>query len=210
MTAIERYFQTVLDYRKKLDEVNAAFASRFADVELLRGSSAYDWKKSGLDAEFSAALAEARAPFVAAFDAICTELENAVAGKTGVAPTAEQLAILQAFQMRDIISREELVQAVPLMQGCRAAGEALQRLAHKQGHYIGIDYGMGVDQALEVVNNLRRGAERLTTRLTSTGAVSGGSWDLFLISREPENALDCVRRFGSCSEPEQFAALVNG
>lgn len=208
MTPIERYFELVQNYREKLDKLNAYFDPRYAELEHFRDSQAYGWKREELDTAYSGELATIRDLYSGAFASVCQDMEKALSGRPVVAPNADQLALLQAFQMRERIGREELAQAAITMKGCPAAEEALVELAHKHGHTLGIDRDMTADQAAAVLNTLRRSAERLTAHLSRTDATGqytrAGDWSMFWISRSPEDVVDCVRRFGCCSEPEKF------
>lgn len=212
MNPIERYFELVQNYRGKLDGLNAYFDPRFAELEQFKDSQAYGWKREELDKAYSGELAKIRALYSGAFTSVCQDIEKSLSSRPVVAPTADQLALLQAFQLRERIGREEFVQAANTMKGCPAAEEAIVELAHKHGHNLGIDRDMTGDQAAAVLNTLRRSAERLTLRMSRTDATGqysqSGDWPMFRISRCPEDVVDCVRQFGACSEPEKFVALL--
>lgn len=212
MNYMEKYLELVQGYRAKLDETNAIYDPKFAEVELMKGAAAYGWKKQELDKDYVAALAGVRSHFAQAFADLCQNMEKAITGAVAVAPTADQLAILAALRERDRISRDEFVQVKNAMAGCRIAEEALVELAHKHGYALGIDRCMPVDQAQGVLNTLRRSAERLTLKLSRTDATGQytrtGDWSMFQISRSPEDAADCCRLFGSCDDPERFIALL--
>lgn len=212
MNLIDRYFELVQNYRGKLDDLNAYFDPRFAELEQFKDSQAYGWKREELDKAYSGELAKIRDLYSGAFASVCQDIEKALNSRPVVAPTADQLALLQAFQLREQIGREELVRAANAMRGCSAAEEAVVELAHKHGHNLGIDRDMTGDQAAAVLNTLRRSAERLTGRLSRTDATrqysQSGDWSMFRISRCPEDVVDCARQFGACSEPEKFVALL--
>lgn len=208
-----KFFELVKNYRSALDKLNAYYDPRFADVEAMKGSEAYSWKKPQLDSSYSNELADLRDLYRGAFESCLWDMDRALERRSAVPPTQEQLALLQLLQTRDTVGKDELALAMKSMNGCPSAEAAVSELAHKHGRTLGVDAGMSTETAQKIVETLRRNTEGLLSRIDRTDSareyVSSRDWRSFMLSREPSDAADALRILGCCTQPEKFSALVD-
>ena len=148
-------------------------------------------------------------------NAIVDDMRRTYEQKPSKAPTAEQLAILQALKMRDSVSKDELREALNAVKGCPLAERVVGELAAKHHHVLGMERELTSDTVRRSLDSLRLNGERLISKLEQPGedrraAVNRGDYTMFLLDQEPKDEADAMRIFGSATDYGQFSEAVNG
>ncbi len=212
MKNAEKYYQTVLGFRKALEAVNEKFRPQYERLERFKDSEHYQEEKVALDKARSELLAEVRELAMKEFSEVCDAMKAAYQSRPLSAPSDEQLRLLQTLQMREKLGVDELRQAAVTLEGCPAALEVLCELTHKHGHTWAMQGELAGDTVDRTINQLRRNGKKFVQHLERTDSrrdfVSVGDYDMFRLAGEPVDVADTLRIFGLCTEPERFMEAV--
>lgn len=214
MKNTQRYHQLIRDFRKAVSMANEKFEPAYKDLERYRDSEHYQEDKAKIDKARKELLDEVRQEAKKDLDAIVDDMRQTYEAKPSKAPTAEQLAILQALKMRDSVSEYELKQALNAVKGCPLAERVVGELAAKHHHILGMERELSGDTVRRSLDSLRLNGERLISKLEWPGedrraAVNRGDYTMFQLDQEPKDEADAMRIFGSVTDYAQFSQAVN-
>lgn len=215
MKNTQRYHQFIRDFRKAVSMANEKFDPAYKDLERYRDSEYYQEDKAKIDKARKQLLDEVRQDAKKELNAIVDDMRRTYEQKPSKAPTAEQLAILQALKMRDSVSKDELREALNAVKGCPLAERVVGELAAKHHHVLGMERELTSDTVRRSLDSLRLNGERLISKLEQPGedrraAVNRGDYTMFLLDQEPKDEADAMRIFGSATDYGQFSEAVNG
>lgn len=182
----ERYYLRVKALMDDRAEINGEYETGIKKIEQYKGSDYYRDTKKKLTAERDAAIAAMREKHGLAFREIIKEMRDKASSRTVVAPTPDQLAVLQALKMRNKVDLEELKQAARTMTECPLALSVLTEIAHDNGHPgISFNKELTPDYISKKIDNLER----------SSWALLRGE-NVPVAGRYPESLSDCLTRCG--------------
>ena len=215
MKNTQRYHQFICDFRKAVSMANEKFEPAYKDLERYRDSAYYQEDKAKIDKARKQLLDKVRQDAKKELNAIVDDMRRTYEQKPSKAPTAEQLAILQALKMRDSVSKDELREALNAVKGCPLAERVVGELAAKHHHVLGMERELTSDTVRRSLDSLRLNGERLISKLEQPGedrraAVNRGYYTMFLLDQEPKDEADAMRIFGSATDYGQFSEAVNG
>lgn len=118
MRNAEYFYETVRRYRRGLSEINERFDKQVAEKEGYRGSPRYVSDMEKIEKARAAEIATLRADCAESFDTCIKSMELHTKERPMIPPTAEQIALLQALQMREHLTRDDLEHAATSMKGC--------------------------------------------------------------------------------------------
>lgn len=211
MTNVEWYHAIVGKYRRGLGRINAKYDQQIEDKKSYAGSAGYAKDIEKIDQQRRAAIGALRDECRDDFTRCVQSMEKHAQARPAVAPTQEQLAILQVLQMREKLTRDDLRHAANAMQGCTVALDVLDELAKKH-EILGFYAPSGVsDQFVsDAIKAFARNANTILTldrtnqRRELIKGTEGPNGSLpsfentrkFRVDTDPESAQDCAQRFG--------------
>lgn len=215
MKNTQRYHQFIRDFRKAVSMANEKFDPACKDLERYRDSEYYQEDKAKIDKARKELLDEVRQGAKKELNAIVDDMRRTYESKPSKAPTAEQLAILQALKMRDSVSKDELREALNAVKGCPLAERVVGEVAAKHQHILGMERELSGDTVRRSLDAMRLNGEKLIAKLERPGedrktAVNSGNWDLFRLDIDAKDSEDCMRVFGGVTDFQQFSEAVNG
>lgn len=215
MKNTQRYHQFIRDFRKAASMANEKFDPAYKDLERYRDSEYYQEDKAKIDKARKELLDEVRQGAKKELNAIVDDMRRTYESKPSKAPTAEQLAILQALKMRDSVSKDELREALNAVKGCPLAERVVGEVAAKHQHILGMERELTSDTVRRSLDAMRLNGEKLIAKLERPGedrktAVNSGNWDLFRLDIDAKDSEDCMRVFGGVTDFQQFSEAVNG
>lgn len=230
MTNMEWYYKTVRKYREGLDEINQRYDAQLEAKEGYRGSVGYTADVEKIEKERTAEIAALRSECSKAFDACLASMQEHAQARPAVAPTDEQMRLVQLLKLKEHVSRDELEHAANSMGNCGLALSILEEIARAHdilGFHAG---GGGVsDQFVQdAIRTLAKSAritlslERTNQRrqLMNPNGTGDGLWgnsprigdiEKFRLDVGPENAQACAGRWGGVPEDvyEAFCKAVD-
>lgn len=212
MTNCEYYHSIVQRYRKGLGEINGKYDGQIKAKESYRGSAGYQADIEKIEQERAAEIAALRANCRESFDVCIKSMEIHAKERPMTPPTPEALAILQALQMREHLTRDDLEHAANAMQECSVALGVLEELGRKHeimGFHVG---GSNVsDQFVrDAIRTFSKSAQEILSldrcgvrgqQLVTGGGPNGTSFTTasigkFRVDVDPQGLMDSAGRFG--------------
>lgn len=213
MTNTQHYYQIIKDFREGLRKINEKFAPEYARVERYRDSEYYAADKKQVDEQRQKWVDELRRESLEHIMGTVDSMEKTYMERPASAPTQEQLAILQALKMRDMVSRDELRQAANALKGCPVAERVLEEIAQKNGHALALAKELSSNTVRQSLHLLRLNGEKLVNKLEVPGSrkeyINSGNYDMFRLDIDPADEAECMRVFGMVSDAPGFVAAVN-
>ncbi len=215
MKHTEWYYHTVQKYRDGLNRINQRFDEEVQQKAGYRGSAQYDAEISKLGKARAAEIKALREECGDAFERCVSSMEKNLESRPAVAPSPEQLSILQLLKMKERITRDELTHACNSLRGCSMALAVLEEIAHTH-QILGFSTGSaGVSDefARKAIRSLAKNAkhilalERTNQRrvyLNPAGTGDGPNGTIprmdaitkFRIDVDPKSPEDAASRFG--------------
>ncbi len=223
MTNCEYYHSIVQRYRKGLTEINGKYDGQIRAKESYRGSAGYQAEIEEIEQKREAEIAALRANCRESFDICIKSMELHAKECPMTPPTPETLAILQALQMREHLTRDDLEHAANTMQDCPVALGVLDELGRK--HEIMGFHAGGSNVSDQFVRDAIRSFATSAREILSLDRCgirgqqldfSGGPYGTsptfasigkFRVDVEPQGPMDCAERFGGVSD-EAYKAFV--
>ena len=130
------FFDDWCKYRTGLREIWASFDQGMKEIEPMKGSRRYTERYEELRAERDDAIHDLRTEFQNEFSVTIEGMRQSASTRPATPPSSDQIAILQALNMRNRISIEDLEMAEQSMTGNDFALSTLQDIAVAKGvHY---------------------------------------------------------------------------
>ena len=157
----EHYYNAVTEYRAALRAIWAKYDTAMQRIEAYKGSKGYDKDAAAIEKERKEATAALQSEYRDRFNNILEGMRQSATTRPMVAPTQEQLALLQALKMRDKVSRDELEQAAITLKESPVSLSVLAEIAEKN-EVRGLHFnGESTSSILEAVDGLAESAKRL-------------------------------------------------
>lgn len=154
----KKYYNVIKKYRDAVRDASDEYDLTLQKNAALYGSPRYAEIEREAAAKRDATLSTAKRETLDAVREVCATMRtNAKARKT-VAPTAEQLAILQALKMREKVTAGELRHAANALAGCPLALSVLDELAQSCPGAGRFNVELTDGEIDDRVNSLERGA----------------------------------------------------
>lgn len=215
MSNTGNYFSTVQKWRAGLRSINSVYDNRRQKLDRFKGSSGYSSDLKDLEAERVSEIAALRAEVSTSFQGALASMRLKVGTtKPFLAPTQEQLAILQALKMLPQVSVETLDRAAVSMAGNSLCLSVLDGIAQEAKHN-GVRYNKELTEKklLDYISHLEKDAQAMLrlnrTNIRQENAAPQGDITLYRIDIDPEDLGDCLSRFGNVQDVDGFCAAVD-
>lgn len=220
MTNTDMFFGDARAYQAKRAEIVSEFENALKDLENKKGSAFYSEKLKEAEMRRNSALYELRSEYAERFNHELEAMAKANGRRGMMAPTDEELRILQLVKMKDHPTEPELEAAAKSLRGNPACLSVLTDIARKNGYIRGyMSYAeskeMPVDAAEAIINGMygytRDFMEHDTTRAARLareqhGAVYGSGGVRELPKRKPfETKEECFELLARVSGDELTA-----
>ncbi len=154
-------YEAVNDHRAGLRSLHAKYDDELKRIEPYKGSDGYEKDVAKIERERKEALELFRNKQAKRFDGILEGMRESATSRPMVAPTQEELALLQALKMRESIGKDELEQAARTLKDSPVGLSILNEIAKKNNLY-GIHYGAeSTASVLEHIDSLSESVKRL-------------------------------------------------
>ncbi len=163
MKNTEWYFRIVKRYREGLNSINAKYDPQIESKKSYAGSAGYAADMEKIEQQRAAEIEALRDDCWDSFKSCVDSMQEKAKNRPTVAPTQEQLAILQVLKMKEQITKDDLEHAAVSMGDCSLALDVLQELAQK--HEIwGFHTSAGVSDAFvqDAIRQFARSARTYT------------------------------------------------
>lgn len=134
-------------------------AGKLKALEKYRGSAGYADDVKACERKYAEQLEDLKYTFLEETETVLEGMSKAISGRKMVAPTDEQLRLLQALQMKTgSLTLEELNEAGEALRGCPVALAILDDMARESGypakyHRLGL---MPTETAADIIAGLRQ------------------------------------------------------
>lgn len=213
MTNTQHYYHTISKFREDLRKINAKYQPEYDRLSRYADSDYYAESKKLIDDRRNAEVDALRKGARDSLNAAVNNMERVYMSRPASAPTAEQLALLQALQMRDRVSKDEVREAANALKGCPTAERVLEDIARKSGIYHSLVKELSGDEVRRHLHSLLLNGGTLISRLDTPDSrreySNSQNWEMFRLDTDPKDEADCARIFGSVTDFPAFAAAVN-
>ena len=223
MTNTERYYRTAKSHRELLRQIWAKYDAVIASLERHRGSSFYEEESKKAANDRDTAIAAAKRETAESFNEILKKMREAATNRPMAAPSSEFIGLLHALQLREHISRDELLQASRTLKENPACLAVLEELAQKNG-FIGLHFAAeSTASILTHIDSLERAAQKLVKlekpdsrreQIARADAHSPNyspmALDTILADRDFNDEDSMLSFFGNVENVTQFREAVNG
>ncbi len=188
MTNTERFYNRIKWYFDAVGQITAEYNAAAEYADRFKGSEGGKELADKARATKDAALKAERDTTGKAIREITASMKEKATTRKIIAPTAEQLAILQTLKMRQSVTKEEIRQAENSLEDCPLALSVLDEIAHANNlTYTGKRKAMTTDFVLNRVDCLEKNALAM---------IRG---DNARFNRPPTDLNDCLTRWGAFS-----------
>lgn len=215
MSNITWYFHTVQKYRGDLSKINDKYDGQIDGKKSYAGSVGYTADIEKIERERAAEIAALRDECRDAFDRCLQSMQKSAQSRPAVAPTDEQMRLIQLLKLKEGVTRDDLEHAAHSMGDCGLALSILEEIARSHD-IVGFHAGGAAVSDQFVKDAIRAFAEsaRVTLsldrtdqrrQLMDTGGMGGGQFGTipgaenikkFRLDVDPESAQDCAARWG--------------
>lgn len=188
MDAVKKYHEVTKEHRDALKKAWSDYEAGYNRLQGYKGSERYEKELAELQDNRDAAIKAAHEKARGRFDTITKYMRKAIDSQPATAPTPEQMAMLNALQMREHVEPDEIVKAAEQMRGVDMAVRVLDEIAEKNGrHGLVNDYMGAAGRASAGVDSLVSKAN-LMLKLNRPDSIEqrhkahhvarwGGEWD---------------------------------
>ena len=161
MNRTKWFYDEATKYRAGLRALNEKYDKQLSVIEQYKGSKGYDEEREEIQKKRKEAITAFQNESFKSFMFIIDEMRKAAKSKTMTAPTAEELALLQALKMRESIGKDELEQAARTLQKCPVGLSILDEIAAKNEVH-GVHFGAeSTESILTHIKTLEDSAKRI-------------------------------------------------
>lgn len=133
MTNTDYFYSTAANFQNKRKEIMDAYEKRMKALEDTRGSRYYTEEAQKAEETRDAGLKALRAEYGEKFNSSLRLMQDANAKRGTVAPTEEELRIVQALKMRDSVTEGELTAIANALKNSPLCLSIVQETAAKNG-----------------------------------------------------------------------------
>lgn len=228
MKNTEYFYDTVRRYRQCLTEINAKFDKRIAEKAGYAGSPRYTEDVKAIELDRASEIAALRADCAESFDTCIKSMELHAQSRPAVAPTDEQMRLVQLLKLKESVTRDDLTHAALACEGCPLALGVLEEIAtahdilgfHAGGNTLSDQFVRDAIRAFAKSARTTLTLDRTNNRAELMRGTEGphgtapafGNIEKFRLDVDPENAQDCAGRWGGVptSFYEAFCKAVDG
>ena len=134
------FFEAVNDHRTGLRGLHGKYDADLKNLEQYKGSKGYDKEVAEIEKKRKEALVDFRNRQAKRFNEILDGMRESATSRPMIAPTPEELALLQTLKMRDKIGRDELEQAARTLKNSPVGLSVLNEIAEKN-EIRGVHFG---------------------------------------------------------------------
>lgn len=216
MNNLEWYYHIVQKYREGLTRINTKFDEKIKAKAGYKGSAQYEKDIAAIEKGRMGEIAALRADCGSDFDRCLASMSKNAKNRPAVAPTEEQLRLIQLLKLKERVTREDLEHVANSMQECGLALSILEEIAREK-EILGFHAGnKGVSDQF-VTDAIRSFANNARTILSLDYCGDNGrqldrcegafgamptmrSIEKFRVDVEPQGPMDCAGRFGGVPE----------
>lgn len=218
MSNVEWYYKTVRKYREGLNKINGKYDQQIESKKSYIGSAGYAADVEKIEGEQMTEIQALKTECSKAFDSCLASMQEHAQARPAVAPTDEQMRLIQLLKLKEHVSRDELEHAANSMGDCGLALSILEEIARAHD-ILGFHAGGGgvsnsfVDGAIRMFAKSARttlSLDRTNRRweLMNPAGMGDGQFGtlltmenigLFRLDIDPESAKDCAGRWGGIS-----------
>lgn len=158
-----RYHDAWKSYRAAVRAARDRYERELARLEPYKDSKKGAEQMEEARATFEGELEAARASARPAFSAVLKDMREHTHKPSMTPPSAEQLATLQALELRTELENGEIEAAAEIMRGNDLAMRTLRDVAKRKGRVVPAGMATIAEQATEAVEKLARASENLLT-----------------------------------------------
>lgn len=217
MKNTEWYFAIVGKYRRGLNEINAKFDRQIEKKAGYAGSARYETDLQKINGERAGEIEALRYDCSSDFDRCLSKMQTAAQNRPAVAPTDEQMRLVQLLKLKESVTRDDLTHAALACEGCPLALGVLEEIAaahdilgfHAGGNTLSDQFVKDAIQALARSARTLLSLDRTNQRGKLWDPTSGGgqfgtmpsleATAKFRVDVDPESAQDCIGHFGGVS-----------
>lgn len=223
-TRTEDYYFAVKWHRDGLREIWKIYNDRMTKLKPHAGSEYYRTEEQKAAETRDSAIKKLKEQTAVRFDRALEGMRQSAKAQPMIAPTADQLALLQTLKLRKKLTRDELEKAANSFKGCPAAMTALGELAEQHGIYGGQIYYAGGESSASIqehIDSLLQSArfilrlEKPDSRAERVLSPYDPHWNadevkLFKVDFDAEDTRDAMARYGGVQDFASFSAAVDG
>lgn len=188
MDAVKKYHEITKEHRDALKKAWSDYEAGYERLEGFKGSERYDTELTELQDKRDEAVKAAHEKARGRYDTVIKYMRKAIEAQPAQTPTAEQMTMLTALQMREKVEADEIVKAAEQMRGVDMAVKVLDEIAVKNGkHGLVSEYMGATGRASAAVDRLVKNANQML-KLTRPDSLQkrheahhvarwGGEWD---------------------------------
>lgn len=228
MKNTEYFYNTVRRYRQCLTEINAKFDRKIEAKAGYAGSPRYEEDVKEIERERATEIAALRADCAESFDTCIKSMELHAQSRPAVAPTDEQMRLIQLLKLKESVTRDDLTHAALACEGCPLALGVLEEIAtahdilgfHSGGNTLSDQFVRDAIRAFAKSARTTLTLDRTNNRAELMRGTEGphgtapafGNIEKFRLDVDPENAQDCAGRWGGVPGGlyEAFSSVVDG
>lgn len=216
----ELFYEAAHKFQDERQQVKAAYKARLASLEPTKGSQFYKDGLADAEDEYNRQLERLRSNAKVTLDSALDGMMQVNAKRGTVAPTQEQIAILQALQMREHLTNGELNAAANAMNGNDLALSVLNDLAAKHGVAAAFHSDRPSAGTIDsVIDDLRHGTADFLAHDTPRAARIASKYAAEKYNNAPAELPErkaftdkagCFREMGYTGDVDAFCSAVDG
>ena len=133
LTNSEIFFKAAKTFQDERKHINEEYEQALKDLENKRGSEYYKAETDRLKKERDNRLSALKQSSGTDMLSTIETMRKTAAQRATVAPTDEQLRVLQVLRMRETVSEKELTEAAQCLKNCPLGLSVIQEIAGKNG-----------------------------------------------------------------------------
>lgn len=188
MDAVKKYHEITKEHRDALKKAWSDYEAGYKHLEGYKGSERYDRELTELQDKRDEAIKTAHEKARGRYDTVIKYMRKAIDAQPARTPTVEQMAILNALQMREHVEADEIIKAAEQMRGVDIAVKVLDEIAIRNGkHNLVSEYMGTTGRVAAAVDRLASNANSILNLTRPDGtqkrheahytAKWGGDWD---------------------------------
>ena len=223
------YYEACNGYRQSLRGIWAAFDKEMQRLEQYKGSTGYEKEKADAERKRDDDIKALQSEYREKFSGILKGMRESATTRAMIAPTQEQLALLQALKMREKIGRDELEQAGRTLKDSPVCLSVLDEIARDMGKktnspaYYGLRFSTeSTSGILSCIDSLTESAKRICSlnkcdskaeqaeraSIYSTEHTHNALYS-FRTDRDVSSVREAMETFGGVQSLDSFEAAVN-
>lgn len=135
MTNTENFYMMAHEFQNKRERITNAYETRMRAIASTKGSEYFETESKKATKERDTSLKALRKEYANNLSAALKAMSEMNSRRAIAAPTADELAIVQALKLRDSVSVQELERAANAVCHSELCLAALQEISHNMGYF---------------------------------------------------------------------------